>query len=315
MGEEREWENVDEEIDDDINNDKVEGEGARENQHEHANPHARENPHEHANQHKQGHAGKRPDDVSFSLDKNTLLLAGLVIAIFLLVWQQFIISGLSSSLSYSPNSALSQVNARAVIAGSGSAASAPSTAGSAPASAASAAAGSAGSSTSDSAVQAVMNKIFSKGVPDVYGKELGISFDKVPEGLDVLAGLERSISYDSLSDSQKKRFVKIATTRYTACEFCCGIGSNGFGTSSGRVACGCAHNLAMSGLAKYLLKSHESEYTDEQIIGELQKWKALFFPRQSLERALQQNGVSSGGSGSSGSPSSVQSLPGIVGGC
>ena len=34
----------------------------------------------------------------------------------------------------------------------------------------------------------------------------------------------------------------------------------------------------MRGLAKYLIKNHPKEFSDDEILGELGKWKVLFFP-------------------------------------
>ncbi|MCK4883926.1 MAG: hypothetical protein KAS30_03590, partial [Candidatus Diapherotrites archaeon] len=80
-------------------------------------------------------------------------------------------------------------------------------------------------------VQDAINAVIPTGSTGLYGEELGISFDDVNGGLAVLARLESTISYDNLTESQKERYVKIATTPYTACEFCCGIGPKGFGTT------------------------------------------------------------------------------------
>ncbi len=117
------------------------------------------------------------------------------------------------------------------------------------------------------------------GVPAIYGAELGIRYDDVSEANPQLA--ESTISklarYDQEIDLQGadlQRYVKIGTS--IACEYCCGANTLVFAT--GAPACGCAHSYAMRGLAKYLIKNHGSEYTDDQILEELGKWKTLFFP-------------------------------------
>lgn len=157
--------------------------------------------------------------------------------------------------------------------------------------------------------QDAINAVIPTGTPD-YGDGLGVSYDTPTQSLNVLAGLERSISFDSLTNEQQQRHIAIATDSYTACEFCCGIGSKGFGTSDGRIACGCSHNLAFSGLTKYLLKNHENDYTNQDIMNEIQKWKALFFPKQMVARYLQEQ-VDAGKLDSS----ALGELPGMVGGC
>ena len=157
-------------------------------------------------------------------------------------------------------------------------------------------------------IQDAINAVIPTGSAGLYGESLGISFDDVTGGLDVLAKLERSIKVTDLSSAQKERFITMATMPYTACEFCCGIGAAGFGRKDGSIACGCAHNLAFSGLSKYILLNHENEYTNEEIFDHIQKWKALFFPKQMIQRYMQ---VQEAG----GDMSALDDLPGMVGGC
>jgi hypothetical protein len=132
------------------------------------------------------------------------------------------------------------------------------------------------------------------GVPAIYGAELGIRYDDVSEATPQLA--ESTISklarYDQeidLEGADLQRYVKIGTS--IACEYCCGANTLVFAT--GAPACGCAHSYAMRGLAKYLIKNHGSEYTDDQILEELGKWKALFFPGPMNAKAavLKSNGI------------------------
>lgn len=148
-------------------------------------------------------------------------------------------------------------------------------------------------------LEALKAEIMPKGTPD-YGEEAGVSYDNVESSLRTLAGYEKIIS---LSGADQERFIKIATTKGTACEFCCGIGDAGFGTSTGRIACGCSHNVAFGGLTKWLIKN--SDYTDDQIVEEIGKWKLLFFPRDALAKELQKRNIN---------PESV-GLPAMVGGC
>ena len=129
--------------------------------------------------------------------------------------------------------------------------------------------------------------VIPKGIPEVYGKELGVSFDDVsainPQKADTTIGnlgvLDEKIV---LSGNDFNRYVSIVNK--ISCEYCCGTPSIIF--SDGKPACGCAHSYAMRGLAKYLIKYHGSEYTDDQILEELGKWKTLFFPEKITEKAI-----------------------------
>jgi len=117
-----------------------------------------------------------------------------------------------------------------------------------------------------------------KGVPEIYGKELGIKYDDVnindPQKAD--AAIKKLALFDNsikLEGDKLDRYIKI--TNSISCEYCCGAQSITF--PDGQAACGCAHSYAMRGLAKYLLTKH-SDMADDQILNELGKWKTLFFP-------------------------------------
>lgn len=121
------------------------------------------------------------------------------------------------------------------------------------------------------------SKIMPTGIPEVYGEELGISYDDVsannPQSTE--ATIQKLTSYEDaeLTKEQLDRYIKIGSS--ISCEYCCGAQAIIF--SNGQRACGCAHSYAMRGLAKYLLINHP-DMTDEQILNELGKWKVLFFP-------------------------------------
>ncbi len=145
-----------------------------------------------------------------------------------------------------------------------------------------------------------------KGVPAVYGPELSVSYDDPVQSLSILSAMDADLSgpnpsglslyYANLSAEQKTRYLKIGSS--IACEFCCGVKT--LVLPNGQPSCGCSHSAAMRALAKYLLTKHPAEFTDDQILSELTKWKTLFFPQQMVARQLQ--------------PSGVQ-LPQMVGGC
>lgn len=131
-----------------------------------------------------------------------------------------------------------------------------------------------------------VSELIPTGVPAIYGKELGVNFDEVsptnPRGANaniaILKNLDLSIT---LTGSDLQRFINIGSK--IACEYCCGAKALVF--SDGRAACGCAHSYAMRGLAKYLIKEHGKEYTNDAILSELGKWKFLFFPGISEQKA------------------------------
>ncbi len=136
--------------------------------------------------------------------------------------------------------------------------------------------------------------VIPKGIPPIYGTELGVSFDDVSAAdaqkadatIKKIGLLDKQIS---LSGKDKERYIQVASR--ISCEYCCGTDSIIF--SDGKAACGCAHSFAMRGLAKYLIKNHGPEYTDDAILEELGKWKTLFFPEKITAKAkvLQAKGI------------------------
>ena len=129
--------------------------------------------------------------------------------------------------------------------------------------------------------------ILPKGVPAIYGNELGISYDdvssssqqKADDTIRKLGILDQQIA---LSGKDMEKYISVASQ--ISCEYCCGVESIIF--SNGKPACGCQHSFAMRGLAKYLIKNHGNEYTNDQILEELGKWKILFFPSPMSKKAL-----------------------------
>jgi hypothetical protein len=134
--------------------------------------------------------------------------------------------------------------------------------------------------------------VLPKGVPAIYGEELGVSYGDVSasnarlteETIQKLSAYEN----DNLDGEQMERYIKIGSS--ISCEYCCGAKSLIF--SNGERACGCAHSYAMRGLAKYLLINHP-DMTDLEILNELGKWKVLFFPGIHEQKAdvLKANGI------------------------
>ncbi|MBI5884741.1 hypothetical protein HZB89_01440 [archaeon] len=155
-------------------------------------------------------------------------------------------------------------------------------------------ANSAASAASLAASSDIASKLSFTGIPAVYGSELGVSYDKVVESLDVLSKLDGDLypdgklKFSQLSDSAKARYISMGSQ--IACEYCCGAKT--LIAANGKPACSCAHSAAMRGIAKWLL-INKPELSDAEILAEMGIWKSKFFPGKVLERAaaLQANGI------------------------
>lgn len=124
------------------------------------------------------------------------------------------------------------------------------------------------------------------GAPKGYGKELNISFDRAQDAINKVAPLDPTYGQNkiTLMGVDAERYIKIGSQ--IACEFCCGVKTLVF--ENGEAACGCDHSQMMRGLTAYLIKNYPKEFTDEEILEELVKWKAVFFPKQTLTAKLQE---------------------------
>jgi len=136
--------------------------------------------------------------------------------------------------------------------------------------------------------------VIPKGVPTIYGQELSISYDGVSVNNPQLADatLAKMVVFDNsitLTGDKLQRYINIGLQ--ISCEYCCGAESVIF--KNGRAACGCAHSQAMRGIAKYLIDKHADEFTDDQILEEMGKWKVLSFPgiHQQKAAVLEQKGI------------------------
>jgi len=127
------------------------------------------------------------------------------------------------------------------------------------------------------------SEIIPTGIPAIYGEELGITYDdvspydqrKTDATIKLLGNIDR---VETIEGASLERYIDILYNMHDgmSCEYCCGARSIIF--ENGDAACGCAHSYAMRGLTKYLLKYHGEDFTDEQILIEMGKWKTLFFP-------------------------------------
>lgn len=171
-------------------------------------------------------------------------------------------------------------------------------------------------------VQDAIKAVVPTGTP-LYGAEIGVSFDDPVNSLNTLARLDTQLPTKSLTEAEKARFISIGTR--ISCEFCCGAAAVIF--ADGRDACGCAHAASFRGLSKYLVRNHPDEWTDDEILLELTKWKALYYPRNMVEKAVAalENGLELTPAVlndrdllkkvKAGDTTSIGELPSMVGGC
>lgn len=140
------------------------------------------------------------------------------------------------------------------------------------------------------------------GIPARYGAELKISFDDAAGAMSILENFDRGAGAITLTGQLEQRYITIASQ--TACEFCCGAKTLVF--PDGKPACACAHSAAMRGLARYLLLKYP-EMPDTEILTDVNRWKAAFFPGPTVQKA--------GSSGATQAPGASGTLPAQVGGC
>ncbi|MFH1978073.1 MAG: hypothetical protein ABIJ92_02000 [Candidatus Aenigmatarchaeota archaeon] len=170
-------------------------------------------------------------------------------------------------------------------------------------------------------VSAALEAVIPTGVTPYGNGEL--SYDDVVGGINILKAADIGITTESLTEDQLQRYIYLGT--HISCEYCCSAKMIVF--PNGAPACGCAHSYAMRGLAKYLLVEYGDEYSDEDIMMEMTKWKNLFFPRNTVEKAvaLIENDMEITPDAlndhelltkiSSGDTSSIGQLSGMVGAC
>lgn len=151
-----------------------------------------------------------------------------------------------------------------------------------------------GTGYSGIAVSGSYENVLPSGAPEIYGAELQVRYDDVSanDAAGSNAAIAKMSVYDTgitLSGEKLQRY--IAVTTQISCEYCCGVDAITY--PNGAAACSCAHSRAMRGLAKYLLDRHANEFTNDQILEELGKWKTLFFPgiMQGKANVLKQKGI------------------------
>lgn len=128
----------------------------------------------------------------------------------------------------------------------------------------------------------IKSEAIPSGEPDIYGQELGVNFDQVQESMDKMRPFGPTYGSEDkkivLEGKELERFIKIG--KQTSCQYCCGV--EALIDDEGRAACGCAHSIVMRGLAAYLIKNHSDKFSDEEILAEINEWKKVFFPKQTL---------------------------------
>ena len=179
--------------------------------------------------------------------------------------------------------------------------------------------------------QDAVKLVVQKGIPEKYGEKLGVSFDQVVTSMDIMKEFDPTYGKEkiALAGNDLQRYIDIALK--ISCEFCCGAPA--IIDKTGAAACGCAHSQAMRGLAAYLIKNYGQDYTNDQILRELARWKGAFFPKGMAKKVSTQ--LSQGnftpdvsarildiklpvyekGTQSSPANTDVNNLPGAVGGC
>lgn len=130
-----------------------------------------------------------------------------------------------------------------------------------------------------------------KGSPTGYGVKFST------EGMKQMSESYQKIS---LEGTEKQRYIDIGSSKGTSCEYCCG--ADFAVRKDGRSACGCKHNFAIAGMIKHLVKN--TDMTDSEIKNEIDKWKAYYFPKQTMEQELKEREMQG-----------QMTLPNMRGGC
>lgn len=159
-------------------------------------------------------------------------------------------------------------------------------------------------------VNSFLNSIIPTGVPEIYGEELGVSFDDPVSALDILKRFDPTYGSNRINMQGEllQRYINVGSQ--ISCEYCCSVTTLVFG--DGSAACGCAHSQAMRGLAAFLLENHFDEYTDDEILVELTKWKTMYFPKQTIQKAIR---LAQERGDTSFDPRLFNEIPEMVGGC
>ena len=167
------------------------------------------------------------------------------------------------------------------------------------------------------ATQDAINNVIPTGTPSYvlegpgHEKIQGVTFDDPISSQKIWGSLLGSRRFGSdnaiqLTPEEEARWSKIVNL--FTCDYCCG----GPGQVTHIANCGCAHSYGWQGMAKFFIKYYGDKYTDEQIMGEMTKWKGLWYPKGMIQDYLK---FASGQGGEGASLDQLDKLPGMVGGC
>ena len=118
--------------------------------------------------------------------------------------------------------------------------------------------------------------VMPSGIPE-YGQAMGVSFDDPVKSLATLSNAQSTL-LAGLTPEQKQRFVALGMKPIgISCEFCCSVGTVGI-TPEGTSKCGCGHIAAILSVAMWLIQN--TNYSDAEVLREVYRWKALFFPKK-----------------------------------
>ncbi|MBI2552765.1 hypothetical protein HYW17_05705 [Candidatus Uhrbacteria bacterium] len=125
------------------------------------------------------------------------------------------------------------------------------------------------------AVEAAKIVMIATGTP--FYAPPGISFDDPVGALAAWQPFEDQIQ---LNGDLQTRWEKIVSTM--TCDYCCGGPTRVTAINN----CGCRHAKAYRSIAKHILQGYGGQYTDEEILGELQRWKGVWYPKGVIEDYL-----------------------------
>ncbi len=130
---------------------------------------------------------------------------------------------------------------------------------------------------SGDAVQDLLNNLVPTGTP-FYGTQAGVSFDD-PVGAQ--KAWQKGLGVQ-LTAAEQERWNRIVNS--FTCDYCCGSPQR----PTIITHCGCAHSRAAQGMAKWFIKYYGNSYSDEEIYGEMARWYALWYPKGTIERIIQE---------------------------
>lgn len=124
-------------------------------------------------------------------------------------------------------------------------------------------------------VEAAKVVMIPTGTP-FYAPE-GISFDDPVGALAAWQPYEDTVQLNGELQARWEKIIGQMT-----CDYCCGGPSN----VTVITRCGCRHAKAYRSIAKHLIQNYGDKYTDDEILGELKRWKGVWYPKGVIEDYL-----------------------------